>query len=163
MRKIVLSLAAAGTALAVASPAAAQYYPQPAPPVVYGAPYGNAYGYNNNGFRNVRALQRRVDQIQRDLRRLVQVRAISPNEYRNRQEDARDIERRLRRDARDGRGLNGNEIVQIERRIIRLEQKIARDTRDGRRWGASGYGYSDRDRDGRNDRYEDDQGWRRDR
>ena len=164
MRKMILSLAAAGAALAVASPAAAQYYPAPArPPVVYGAPYGNAYGYNN-GFRNVRALQVRVNQIQRDLRRLVQVRAISPNEYRNRQEDARDIEHRLRRDARDVRGLNGNEIVQIERRIARLEQKIARDTRDGRRYGYNGYNsYSDRDRDGRNDRYEDDGGWRRDR
>jgi hypothetical protein len=168
MRKIVLSLAAAGAALVIASPATAQYYPQPAPPVVYGAPYGNAYGYHN-GFRNVRALQVRVNQIQRDLRRLVQVRAISPNEYRNRQEDARDIEHRLRRDARDGRGLNGHEIVQIERRIARLEQKIARDTRDGRRYGYNGYnGYNggqwvDRDRDGRNDRYEDDGGWRRDR
>ena len=42
MRKIVLSLAAAGAALLAASPAAAQYYPQPQP-----APYGNAYGYNN--------------------------------------------------------------------------------------------------------------------
>jgi hypothetical protein len=130
MRKIVLSLAAAGAALVAASPAAAQYYPQPQ----YGAPYGNAYGYRGD-FRNVRALQVRVDRIQRDLVRLVRVRAISPNEFRNRQEDARDIERRLRRDARDGYGLNGNEIVQIERRIARLEQKIARDTRDGNRWG----------------------------
>jgi hypothetical protein len=161
MRKIVLSLAAAGAALVIASPAAAQYYPQA--PVAYGAPYGNAYGYNNNGFRNVRALQVRVDRIQRDLTRLVRVRAISSNEFRNRQEDARDIERRLRHDARDGRGLNGNEIYGIERRIARLEQKIARDTQDGRRYGYNNGQWSDRDRDGRNDRYEDDGGWRRDR
>ena len=160
MRKIVISLAVAGAALVAASPASAQFYPQPG----YGAPYGNAYGHHNNGFRNVRALQVRVDRIQRDLVRLVRARAISPNEFRNRQEDARDIERRLRHDFRDGRGLNGNEIYGIERRIARLEQRIARDTRDGNRWGHNGYEghYADRDRDGRNDRYEDDRGWRRD-
>ena len=161
MRKFMIALAASGAALVAATPASAQYYPQPQPG--YGAPYGNAYGYNN-GFRNVRALQVRVDRIQRELVRLVRVRAISPNEFRNRQEDARDIERRLRHDARDGRGFNPNEMVQIERRIARLEQRIARDTRDGNRWGYNGYNgqYMDRDRDGRNDRYEDDRGYRRD-
>ena len=40
MRKIVLSLAAAGAALIAATPAAAQYYPQPQP-----CGY-NGYGYN---------------------------------------------------------------------------------------------------------------------
>jgi len=164
MRKFVISLAAAGAALAFAAPAAAQYYPQPQP-YGYGAPYGNAYGYNNYG--NIRSLQVRVDRIQRELRRLAQVRAISPSEYRNRNEDARDIERRLRRDARDGRGLSGQEVSQLQYRIARLEQRIFRDTRDGRRGGYNNgygyngynnYGYRDRDRDGRNDRYEDDQG-----
>ncbi len=159
MRKLMISLAAAGAALAVATPAAAQYYPQPQP-YGYGAPYGNAYGYNNYG--QIRSLQVRVDRIQRELRRLAQVRAISPNEYRNRNEDARDIERRLRRDARDGRGLSGQEVSQLQYRIARLEQRIFRDTRDGRR-GYNGYnnynnGYYDRDRDGRDDRYEDDRG-----
>ena len=88
MRKLIISLAAAGAALAIATPAAAQYYPAPPQPYGYGAPYGynapygNAYGYNNYG--RVRQLQARVDQIQRQLRRLAQVRAISPNEFRNR-------------------------------------------------------------------------------
>ena len=54
MRKVLVILAA-GTALAAAAPAAAQYYPQPQ----YGAPYGNAYGYNNYG--QVRQLQARID------------------------------------------------------------------------------------------------------
>lgn len=161
MRKFMIALAAGGAAFVAASPASAQYYPHPQPG--YGAPYGNAYGYNN-GFRNVRALQMRVDRIQRDLVRLARARAISPNEFNNRYGEARDIERRLRRDFRDGRGLNGNEIFGIERRIARLEQRIARDTRDGNRWGYNGYygQYMDRDRDGRNDRYEDDRGYRRD-
>ena len=165
MRKFVISVAVAGAALVAASPASAQYYPQPQP-YGYGAPYGHAYGYQNN-WGQVRSLQVRVDRIQRELVRLVRVRAISRDEFRNRNEDARDIERRLRRDFRDGRGLNGNEIYGIERRIARLEQRIARDTRDGNRWGYNGYNgqygqYIDRDRDGRNDRYEDDRGWRRD-
>ena len=161
MRKFMIALAASGAAFVAATPASAQYYQQPQPG--YGAPYGNAYGYNN-GFRNVRALQARVDRIQRDLVRLSRARAISPNEFNNRYGEARDIEQRLRRDFRDGRGLNGNEIFGIERRIARLEQRIARDTRDGNRWGYNGYNgqYMDRDRDGRNDRYEDDRGYRRD-
>jgi hypothetical protein len=137
MRKLIISLAATGAVVAFAAPAAAQYQPQAqgyAQPYAqpYGAPYGNRYGHNN--FGRVRALQARVDQIQRNLGQLVQRRLISGNEYRNRQEGARDIERRLRRDARDGRGLSGNEVNGIENRIVRLEQKIARDMRDGRRW-----------------------------
>ena len=166
MRKVLISLAAAGAAIAVAAPASAQYYPAPPQPYGYGAPYGNAYGYQNRGY--VRSLQVRVDRIQRDLRRLARVRAISPNEFRNRNEDARDIERRLRRDVRDGYGLNQREVIQLERRIARLEQRIARDVRDGRltgfghygNYGNYGYGqgYYDRDRDGRDDRWEDDRG-----
>jgi len=128
MRKITMTLAAAATAaIGFAAPASAQYYPQP----VYGAPQ-QGYGYNNYG--HVRALQARVDRIQRDLRHLAARRMISRHEYNNRNQDARDIERRLRRDARDGYGLNRQEVYQAERRIVRLEQKIARDVRDGRRY-----------------------------
>jgi len=168
MRKLMISLAAAGAAVAFATPAAAQYYPQPQPygqPYGYGAPYGNAYGYNNRGY--IRSLQVRVDQIQRNLSHLAQRRLISSNEYRNRNQEARDIERRLRRDARDGRGLTGQEVNQLQVRIARLEQRIARDTRDGGRWGYNNYNNNnynsyDRDRDGRDDRYEDDRGTRHD-
>ena len=138
MRKVLISLAAAASALAVASPAAAQYYPAPPPPPpAYGQGYGYGYGpgYGYNHFGHVRALQVRVDRIQREISRLAQYRMISRSEWRNRQEDAREIERRLRREARDGRGLNRNEVYPIERRIARLEHRIARDVRDGRRWG----------------------------
>ena len=43
MKTIILAVAAAGSALAFATPAAAQYGAQ------YGAPYGNAYGYQGQG------------------------------------------------------------------------------------------------------------------
>ena len=59
---------------------------------------------------------------------------ITRGEFNNRNQDAREIERKLRRDARDGYGLNRQEVYNVERRIARLEQKIARDVRDGRRW-----------------------------
>ena len=143
MRKVLISLVAAASALAVAAPAAAQYYPAPPPPAYgqgygyapgYGQGYGQGYGYGQRNFGRVRALQARVDRIQRDLSHLARQRMISRSEFHNRNQDAREIERRLRHEARDGRGLNGQEMFQIERRIMRLEQKIARDVRDGRRW-----------------------------
>ena len=72
---------------------------------------------------------------------------------------------RLHRAARNG--LSGNEAYSIDRRVQRLEYRIQREARDGNRWGRYGYndyrgGWSDRDRDGRNDRWEDDRGWNRD-
>jgi hypothetical protein len=60
MRKVLISLAAAAATLAVAAPASAQVYGAPR----YNAPYGNAYGY---GYGNIRALQMRVDAIQRQI------------------------------------------------------------------------------------------------
>lgn len=160
MRNILISLAAAGTALAFATPASAQFYPQPQ------ANYGYGYGYNNYG--SVRVLQARVDQLQGRLDRLAQRRIISRGEYRSLHGDSHRIEQRLRQVARYG--LDRRERHTIERRIARLEQRIVYEARDGRRWnrsgdyhgnsgyyGQSGYNY-DRDRDGRDDRYEDDRG-----
>ena len=46
-----LAAGAGFAALAAASPASAQYYPQ------YGAPYGNAYGYHNQAATNMAAQQ----------------------------------------------------------------------------------------------------------
>ena len=154
MRKFVISLAAAGTALALATPASAQYYPQPQP-----------YGYNNYG--QVRALQVRIDGIQRRIEFLRDRRMITRNEANGLRNESRDLERKLYRAGRYG--LNPNEAQNIQYRIARLEQHVRHEVRDGR-WdnrgygwnnGNSGYGY-DRDRDGRDDRYEDDRGYRHD-
>jgi hypothetical protein len=151
MRKLMLSLAAAGAAVAFATPAAAQY----------GQPYGNAYGYNNYG--QVRALQVRIDQIQRQIERLRAQRLLSRNEANGLRSESRELERRLYYRGRDG--LNFQELRTIEYRIARLEQHVRREVRDGNRWDNRGYGnngYYDRDRDGRDDRYEDDRGTRHD-
>lgn len=151
MRKLTLTLAAAGAALAFAAPASAQYFPQPG--------YGQGYGYNNYG--HVRALQARVDGIQRQINYLFSRRAISRNELHGLQNDARNVERRLRNASRYG--LNPYEARDIESRIYRLERHVSREVRDGRGWGYNrgynSYGYPDRDRDGRDDRRENDRGW----
>jgi hypothetical protein len=151
-----ISLAAAGSALAFATPAAAQYG-QP-----YGNPYGNAYGRNNYG--QVRALQARIDNIQRQIEQLRARRQLSRDEVNGLRSESRDLERRLFNRGRNG--LNFQELRNIEYRIARLEQHVQREARDGNRWGNrggynNGYGY-DRDRDGRDDRYEDDRGTRHD-
>lgn len=166
MRKFLISAAVAATALTAAVPAAAQYAPYPpyaggygAP---YGSPYGNAYGYNN--FGQVRALQIRVDRLQREIVRLDQRRVLSNREARRLMSDARAVERRLRETARYG--LNPYERRAVEVRIARLEQQIWREARDGNRWGNRRYGErdfdGDRDNDGRVDRWEDDRGRDRD-
>ena len=152
MRKVIISVAAAVSALAFATPAAAQYYPgQP-------APYGNAYGYNNYG--HVRSLQAHIDQVQRQISRLDQRNILSEREANRLRNESRDIERQLRYMARNG--LNPNEANSINYRINRLEQRVAYEARDGNRWGRDDRRWSDRDRDGRNDRYEDDRGYRHD-
>jgi hypothetical protein len=165
MRKTLISIAAAASALAFASPSAAQWAPQ-----------GNAYGYQNN-YGQARNLLARVDRLQRDIVMLRDRRALSRNEAQRLRDDARNLERRLRVQTRNG--LHPRERYDIEVRLARLEQRIARDVRDGNRrygygnqgygnqgygnqgYGSQGYGYQggwDRDRDGRDDRYEDDRG-----
>jgi hypothetical protein len=156
MRKFVLSIAAAGAAVVAASPAAAQFYPQP-----QAAPYGNAYGYNN-GWGQARALQVRLDQIERQIARLDRRDRIGDRSANRLRDEANSIERRLHRAARNG--LNPYEANDLQTRIARLEQRVQYSlaNRNGyRSAGYNGYAY-DRDRDGRDDRYEDDHGRERD-
>src|SRR5690348_6057057 len=117
MRKLVLSLAAAGAALVVASPAAAQYYPAPQP---YGYNGYNGYGYNNYG--QVRALQARIDRVEYQIRRLDRRDVIRDNSADRLREEANNIEHRLHRAERYG--LNGYEANDINIRIARLEQRV---------------------------------------
>jgi hypothetical protein len=123
MRKFLISAAVAVAALAAAAPAAAQYYPAPPP--------GYGYGYNNYG--QARALQARIDNLQRQISHLDRRNIISEREARNLMNDARAVEHRLRETAR--RGLSYSEQRAVEVRIARLERQIWRDARDGRRYG----------------------------
>ncbi len=158
MRKIVLSLAAAGAALVVATPAAAQFYPQPQQqPYGYGGqPYGGGYGgYGFNNYGQVRALQARIDRVEWQINRLDRRDGRSADRLRY---EANRIEDRLRRAARGG--LNPYEANDIQNRIARLEQRVQFARANG--YGGNGYngyggynGYNrqfvDRDGDGRDD------------
>jgi hypothetical protein len=122
MRNLLIPLAAAASMIALAAPAAAQWYPQP-----------QGYGYNQN-YGYARAMKARIDNIQRQISFLAQRRIITRNEYGNLIQHSRDLERRLVINARDGRGLSRQEAYDAERRLVWLEQKVARDVRDGRQW-----------------------------
>ena len=151
MRTMLISLAAAASALAVATPASAQYFP---------VPQGYAYGYHGN-YGQVRRLQARIDALQRQINRLDRRDIISDREAERLRRQSRELERRLRFAARNG--LHPQERFEIERRLARLEQRLFRDAHDGNRWGRGGYyGGYDRDRDGLDDRWEDDRGRVRD-
>jgi hypothetical protein len=160
MRKVLISLAAAGSVLAFATPAAAQYYPQQQPYGYGGQPYGNAYGYNNYG--QVRALQVRLNQIERQINQLDRRDRIRDRTADRLRHEANRIERRLRSAGRNG--LNPYEANDIQIRIARLEQQVryslaSRYGRNGYNNGYGNNGYYDRDRDGRDDRYENDHGY----
>ena len=152
MRKFLISATLLASAVAVAAPAAAQW----APPV----PQGYAYGYNNQG--QVRRLEVRVQQIRRQIQHLDRRNLLSDREASRLSAEARDLDRRINMLARNG--FDQRDRYEIERRLARLEQRLQRDVNDGRRGygdrdGRYDGGYNvDRDRDGRDDRYEDDRG-----
>ncbi|MEA3057822.1 MAG: hypothetical protein QOF34_637 [Sphingomonadales bacterium] len=166
MRKLMISLAAAGTALAFATPAAAQYYPQQ-----YG--YGQQYGYNGYGQNNwgqYRQLQARLNNVERQINWLDRRNVVRDDRADRLRHEANNLERQLRFAARNG--LNPYEANAINGRISWLERQVqySQANRYGG-YGQHGYGYNnygnqggynDRDRDGRDDRYEDDRGHDRD-
>jgi hypothetical protein len=163
MRKLIISLAAATAALAVASPASAQYYG--GQPYGYGQGYGQGYGYNGYGYNNygqVRMLEARIDAVQRQINQLDRYNAIRDGRADRLRDESHQIERRLRNAARYG--LNPYEANDIQTRIGRLESQVryASASRYGRYGngygynGSNGYGYNgynggyyghDRDRD----------------
>ena len=118
MRKLLLGLAAAGSALVVAAPASAQYYP---------AQYGHRY----NNFGQVRALQARIDAVQRQIRFLDRRNVVRDDRADRLRFEAREIERRLHFAARNG--LNPREADAISMQISRLEQRV--------QYAANGRGY----------------------
>lgn len=163
MRKFLISATLLASSLAIAAPAAAQWA-QPS----YGQGYGQGYGYGyNNNYGQVRSLQVRLNNIERQINRLDSRNILSEREADRLRYQANMLERQIRQLGRNG--LNGYERRNIEIRLARLEQNVRYQASDGnRRYGSNQYGYGngynayDRDRDGRDDRYEDDRGYRHD-
>lgn len=118
MRKIILSVMAAGTFIAGAAPAAAQYYGAPPPPP--GPGYGYAYGHGNWG--QVRALRMRIAAIRGRIERLDSRDAIGHHNADRLVHEANELDRRLQDRARGG--LDPREAGDIEYRLQRLEQRV---------------------------------------
>lgn len=118
MRKFLIPIAVAATALAVAAPAAAQYAPRP---------YNN-YGRGDDGRGFGNGLRERVDRIQRQIRDLEYRRVLSGREARYLEGEAMDLRRSIYRDARNG--IQPGERERIEERIRRLEYRVQREASD---------------------------------
>ena len=149
MRKVLISLAAAVSALAVAAPATAQYYG--------GSPaYGynnynnyNSYGYNgyNRGYgdyganyqsRQLIELNRqRMARIHSDIQQAAAMGRLSPGEAARLQRQAAQFDRELAMLARGG--MTGQEGAVFDARADRLAQEVQARTGNG-----YGYGYGRR-------------------
>ena len=181
MRTMILTFAAAGAAVVAAAPASAQFYPAQAP---YGYAQQQGYGNQNNwlfNFRDqryARMMQDRVQRLRYDIRQMGAQRVLSRSEVRDLDREARAVQERIQRYSRSG--VSNSEARRIDNRVRRLEDRVMREANDwNRRPGVRRYNpynynqyynnyrgdrdYRDRDRDGRNDRLEDDRGRQRDR
>lgn len=127
MRKFVISLAAAATALAFASPAAAQYFPQP-------VGYGSAYGSPGE----TQALQMQISQLRMEIRQLGMSNMLSRGEFRRLDWEAGALDQRIRAAAFNG--ISPGEGYDIQRRIARLQQRIQFAMSNGNRRYGYGYG-----------------------
>jgi hypothetical protein len=123
MRKIIISIAAAASALTIAAPASAQWV---APTYRY-APYNYGYGFNN-GMNFARAMQSRVQRIRYDIHEMDRRGILSNREGRRLDNEARAVERRIYRAARYG--ITMREARTVESKIRQLEQHVAREARD---------------------------------
>lgn len=122
MRKFLVPIIAAGAALAVAAPAAAQW----APPVYNYQPYDYGRGYNFHRFAG--QMEQRVQRVRNDIRQLQERRVLSWQEARSLDNEARQIQRRIFNRSRNG--LQPREARGLEGQIRQLEFRITREARD---------------------------------
>jgi len=122
MRKFLISVAAAGSALALAAPASAQW----APPAYQYQPYN--YGNGFSGHRFARSMETRVQRIRNDIRDMQARRILGWREARQLDNEARQIQRRIFFASRNG--IQPGEARNVERQIRRLEYRISREASD---------------------------------
>jgi hypothetical protein len=122
MRKFLIPIAAAASALTIAAPATAQW----APPVYRYQPYN--YGYGFNGFNFARSMQTRVQRIRSDIRALQARRILSFGEARSLDNQARNLQFRIFRASRNG--IQPGEARSLENQIRNLEFRVQREATD---------------------------------
>jgi vacuolar-type H+-ATPase catalytic subunit A/Vma1 len=143
MRKLIIGCALAASALTIAAPAAAQYYPQQQ---TYGSNqgynqgYNQNYGYNQNNRGDARILIARVDQVRQQIRQLGRSGALSRQEAYRLDAEAQQLRNQVRQSAYNG--IDQREQWQLQRQIQRLEQRVSRNAtdRNGRYGRGSGFG-----------------------
>ncbi|MFL6737399.1 MAG: hypothetical protein ACJ8F4_10125 [Sphingomonas sp.] len=122
MRKLLISIVTAVSALAVAAPASAQW----APPAYRYQQYNYGHGYNGSNF--ARSMESRVQRIRGDIRAMQERRILSWNEARGLENEAASIQRRIYRASRNG--IQAGEARNVENRIQRLEFRVSREASD---------------------------------
>ena len=131
MRKFLIPIAAAASALAVAAPASAQYV-QWSPPVYQYNPYNYGNGFRGINFAN--SMAQRVQRVRQDIRVMQQRRVLSFNEARNLDRQARNLQQRIFRAQRNG--ISAREARNLENQIFNLQRRVAREANDwNRRFG----------------------------
>jgi hypothetical protein len=128
MRKFLIPIAAAASALAVAAPASAQYA-QWAPPVYQYNPYN--YGNAFNGINFARSMADRVQRVRSDIRVMQERRVLSWREARNLDVQAQNLQRRIFRAQRGG--IRPGEARSLETQIFNLQRRVAREANDWNR------------------------------
>lgn len=122
MRKFVLPIVAAASALAIAAPASAQW----APPRYNYQPYN--YGNGFSGHRFAGEMSARVERIRRDIREMQQRRALSWREARSLENQAANLQQRIFYASRNG--IQPGEARRLENQIRNLEYRVTREATD---------------------------------
>lgn len=133
MRIMLLSLVGAASALAIASPAAAQWVPQPSP-YGYGAP-----GYGYDGYNAMASLQGRLARIRGQIIMLSREQRISTEQSRHLFNETRELDSRIREESYEG---DGRALRQLEEGVERLEQRVRYAASYGYRSYGNPYGYN---------------------
>jgi hypothetical protein len=122
MRKFLVPIVAAASALVVAAPASAQW----APPRYNYQPYNYGHGFSYHRFAG--DMNARVDRIRRDIRTMQQRRILSWQETRSLETQASNLQRRIYNASRNG--IQPGEARRLENQIRNLEYRVSREATD---------------------------------
>ncbi len=122
MRKFVIPIVVAASALAMAAPASAQW----APPHYNYQPY--SYGNGFSGHRFASDMSARVERIRRDIREMQQRRVLGWREARSLENQAANLQQRIYSASRNG--IQPGEARRLENQIRNLENRVSREATD---------------------------------
>jgi hypothetical protein len=122
MRKYLVPIVAAVSAVAVAAPASAQW----APPVYHYQPYNYGPGFRYHAF--AQSMQVRVQRIRNDIRAMQARRILSWSEARSLERQAANLQSRIYWASRNG--IQPREARNLERQIRNLVFRVQREATD---------------------------------